>query len=80
MLKGASTGGVRRLSTDKQSSRNRSTRRFSRQESLLIKSQQPNILETNENVPTTVDETDNEKISQMLEDETSAGSTDCTVM
>ena len=73
-------GGVRRLSSEKQSTRTRSTRRFSRQESIITKSQPPNIPETNENGLTAHDENENENIAEMLEDETAAGSTECSVM
>ncbi len=71
---------IRRSSTEKQSTRTRSTPRYSQQESISIKSQQPNIIETYENGLATYEETDSDNIGQMLEDETSAGSTDCSVM
>jgi hypothetical protein len=74
-------GSARRPSSEKQSNRNRSgSRRYSRQESLLIKSQQQGILETDENVQIGTDEAQNENTNQLQEDDISAGSTNCSIM
>ena len=71
---------IRRSSTEKPSNRTRSTPRYSQQESISIKSQQPNILEVKENGLATFEEVDDENINHMLEDETSTGSAECSVM
>ncbi len=76
------------MSSEKQVSSNRSSRRYSRQESILIKSQKQNILEIDENVEENGDEniqivtngTENENIDQKQEDDTLANSTDCSIM
>jgi len=80
----SSTGSARRLSTEKQSYGNRSSRRFSRQESILIKSQQKNILEIDESVQENGDEniqiTTDGAENQKQDDETLVGSTNCSIM
>lgn len=87
-LKVPTVGSARRLSSEKQTSSNRSSRRYSRQESILIKSQPQNILEIDENIQENGDEniqiitngTENENTNQKQEDETLANSTDCSIM
>lgn len=67
---------------------NRFSKRSSRQESILIKNQQQNILEIDENIQTNgheisenkIDEIDNENAIQKQEDEKIIHSTDCSIM
>lgn len=76
-LKVPNTAKDRRSSSERQPTRLRSSPRNYRQDSLLLKVQEPGISETNEDVST---DADHDIINQMLEDETSIGSKDCTVM
>lgn len=67
---------------------NRSSHRYSRQESTLIKSQQQNILTIDENIQengdeniqTITDEAENENTTQKQEDEKLISSADCSIM
>jgi hypothetical protein len=79
---------ARRSPLDKQSSVTRYSRRYSRQESTLVKSQQKNILEIDENIQenqngdiqTITNGADNDNINRKQEDETVASSTNCSIM
>jgi hypothetical protein len=82
------SGSSLRPSSGKQSYSNRYSRHQSRQESTSIKSQQRNILETDENAQKNADKTiqiitdttENANQNQQQEDELVAGSSDCSIM
>ncbi|CAF1216648.1 unnamed protein product [Adineta steineri] len=75
---------ARRSSSENQSSSQRVSQRFNRQESGVTKSQQQNILETNENdnesIYITPNEADNQTKNSVLENEPTIVSTDCSIM
>ncbi|CAF3553209.1 unnamed protein product [Rotaria sordida] len=87
-IKVPNIGSVRRLSTEKQPQSSRLSRRYSQQESSLIKSRRQSTLlidknieeNDDENIQTNSNELDNENSSLKREDSTLVESTDCSIM